>query len=343
MNRDIFRRERELGRGNRVEGAQWCLLRVSMVRRVGLVGALTAGLLLSGCEKESAKAPLSTRAPEMEKKVVSEKPVPEHPDIAAIRQEIGEGAGKYDSIRRRLYALPPELTGQDASTLLVLMMQPQGELWSELGWAAIVNDGFNVLRELRKPLPELPGKLLECFREESRPLVLRDYALQHMGLMLLSWYRNPVGTPLLQNADQREEILQAVKKAATEEHTSLAGTAFNAIDGILRSCRSSGKTPPLSEEELTSLGKRMALSPQVSEHTRISALGFLGSRRCDAALPEARQLMKEQKTPILLRAAAIHYLGLFAQEDDRSYFESLATSSDMRLSFPAQNALKVKK
>lgn len=322
--------------------ANSAMIRQAVVKSAGVGCLCCASLFLFvACEKEEGKASLSARAPHLGKKVIEEKPTPEHRELTALRQEIESGSGEYDSIRRRLYALPAELSRKDAVTLLELLLKEKGALWSDLGWAAIVNDGFNVLRQLKTPLPELPGSLLACYQEKSRPMVLRDYALQHMGLLLVSWYRAPGdSSPLLSNPAEREAILLALMQAVKEQETSLAGTAFNVVDGILTSCSLSGATPPLGEAELAELGKAMVVSGKASEHARISALGFLGNRHFDVALTEARQLMKTETTPPLLRAAAIHYLGLFSRPDDRAYMEGLSSSSDIRLAMPAQEALK---
>lgn len=297
-------------------------------------------IVMAGCDRGEKEIAPQTRAPQMKKKILNEKPTPEHPEIAAIREEIGEGPKKYDSIRRRLFSLPRELGERDAAALLDMMMRDKGPLWTSLGWAAIVNDGFNVLRELKKPLPQLPGRLLDCYRDGNRPMVLRDYALQHMGLMLATWYRASGEADLLPDPARREEMIKALKDAMKDGTTSLAGTAFNAADGILMSCGVSGAVPPVAEAELAEMGKAMAVSPAAAEHARISAFGFLGSRRSPAALDAARSLMKTETTPVLLRAAAIHYLGMFPDPRDLADFRELAASPDIRLSSPSREALK---
>lgn len=308
-----------------------------------MVALCSAAVCLPSCEDSTEKKAGAERAPKLVKQ--SAKKAPAHPEILALGQDMKRGKDGYDAVRRRLFALPRELSRDDSTALLDLLLAPPDKNWTELGWAAIVNDGFNILREGKNQPEGFMDKLVALHRDGARPAVLRDYALQHFGMQLAGYYRDPAGAgkTLYPDADVRGEAEDALRKAMTsggKESSSITGTACNVADDILTACKASGTTPPVSREELDRACRETALSPEANLHARLSALGMLGRHGSPLALKEARSWMLDSKQPVLLRAAAIGYAGEFALAADRDALSTLAADTDMRLALPAKEGLK---
>lgn len=316
-----------------------------MKRNLFTLGVLCglAVICLPSCKDSTEKKAGAERAPKLVKQ--SAKKTPTHPEILALGQDMKRGQDGYDAVRRRLFALPRELSRDDSTALLDLLLAPPSYNWTELGWAAIVNDGFNILREGKNQPEAFMNKLVALHQDGARPAVLRDYALQHFGMQLAGYYRDPAGAgkTLYPDADVRGEAEKSLRKAlslAGKESSSITGTACNVADDILTACKSSGSTPPVSREELDKACREAALSPDTNLHARLSALGMLGRHGSPLALKEARGWMMDSKQPILLRAAAIGYAGQFALPVDRDALTTLAADTDMRLALPAKEGLK---
>lgn len=319
-----------------------------MKRSLFTLGVLCslAAICLPSCKESAPTKTGAERAPELVKRATTKAPV--HPEILALGQEMKRGQDAYDAVRQRMFALPRGLSREDAGALLDLLLTSPGGNWNELGWAAIVNDGCNILREMKNQPDGFMEKLVTLHRDGTRPAVIRDYALQHFGTQLAAYYRDPAGRGRMLYPDDQgrraaEEALRAALSPggnAANATNATAGTACNVAGDILTACRTSGATPPISADELNRACRETALSPAANLHARLSALGMLGRHRSPAALKEARGWMLDGSQPVLLRAAAISYAGQFSLETDRDALTTLATDTDMRLALPAKEVLK---
>lgn len=299
-----------------------------------------AGLCLPACKDSTEKKAGAQRAPRLERQETKKSPT--HPDILALGQEMTRGQDGYDAVRKLLFALPRELSRDDSTALLDLLLAPPVKNWTELGWAAIVNDGFNILRGVKNQPEDFMKRLVALHRDEMRPEVLRDYALQHFGSQLAGYYQEPAGAGkrLCPDAGVRRQAEDALRAALESGTGAASGTACNVADDILMASQTSGATPPVSREELDRACHRTALNPEANLHARLSALGMLGRHRSPLALKEARGWMMDGKQSALLRAAAISYAGQFALESDRDVLTTLAADNDLRLALPAREGLK---
>lgn len=300
----------------------------------------SAAVCLPACKDSTEKKSEAQRAPRLERQ--ERKKSPTHPDILALGEEMTRGLDGYDAVRKRLFALPRELSRDDSTALLDLLLAPPDKSWSELGWAAIVNDGFNILRGVKTQPENFMKRLVELHRDGTRPAVLRDYALQHFGSQLAGYYHDPAGAGkrICPDAEVRRQAEDALRTTLESGDGAASGTACNVADDILTASQSSGATPPVSREELDRVCHKAALNPEANLHARLSALGMLGRHRSPLALKEARGWMMDGKQPALLRAAAISYAGQFALEADRDALTTLAADNDLRLALPAREGLK---
>ena len=306
--------------------------------RTGVVFLFTA-LCLTGCkEGDGKKEATASRAPEMVRQESRQAPV--LPAILELGRKMKEGQTAYDAVRQGMFALPRELSRHDATALLDLLMAPPAPGWNELGWAAIFNDGLNVLRQGANQPEGFMERLLECYRDENRPAVLRDYALQHFGTQLAAYYHDPGnGKKFFPKAEVRQQAEEALRRALLPGNGTTMGTACNVADDIITACKASGTSAPFSADELCRSCKETVLSPAENIHARITALGMLGRHESPAALKEARLWMMDEGQPVLFRAAAIAYVGTFPAENDRAAFNTLAADTDLRLSQPAKKSL----
>ncbi len=301
--------------------------------------ALSA-LLLPSCRQEAPRPVEETRAPRLTEQAAKNTPV--HPEILALAEDINQGRDNYDAIRHRLFALPRELSSRDADALLDLLLTPPGEDWPELRWAALFNDGLNILRQGEHPPARFIERLLECHADKTRPAVLRDYALQHFGSQLAAWYRAPDyrSNTLLPDASLKQKIEKALEEALSPENGATMGTACNVADDILAACGRSGRTPPFTLDRLSAVCRDIVRDPGGNLHARLTALGFLGRHDNPSVLDDARRWRDDASQPVLLRAAAINYTGRFKKEEDRAALTALGAETDLRLSHPARQALK---
>lgn len=308
-------------------------------RRGGFL-LLGAALCLAGCREEERKEATASRAPEMVRQESRQAPV--LPAILELGRKMKEGQTAYDAVRRGMFSLPRELSRPDATALLDLLMTPPSPGWNELGWAAIFNDGLNVLRRGVNQPEGFMERLIECHRDGvNKPAVLRDYALQHFGTQLAAYYHDPQGNgkKLFPDAEVRKQAEEALRRALLPGSGTMMGTACNVADDIITACKASGTPAPFSVEELCRSCKETVLSPAENIHARITALGMLGRHESPAALKEARLWMMDEGQPVLFRAAAIAYVGTFPAENDRAAFHTLAADTDLRLAQPAKKSL----
>lgn len=304
---------------------------------------ILAGLLfcLNSCEqKKQEKA--SGRAPELIKKELSLENHPILPEIIQIKEEVKRGNAAYDTVRKYLFALPDGISSRDAEALLDILMEPPAAHWSSLGWGAIFNDGMNVLRQMKNAPPGFARRLMECHADETRPEVIRNYALQHFGSLLVTYYRDPEGKGkrVFPKSSERMEVEKELMAALRPKNGAMMGTACNLADDILNACALSGAQSPIKMEELGACCRDIALSGEESEHARITAFGFLARHVIPDAAEGARGIMDDSSQSVLLRAAAIHYVGKLGREQDQASLEKLARNSDVRLSVPARTILK---
>ena len=302
--------------------------------------SLLLGLGFTSCQQEKGKEQAQRRAPRP--MAQAEKKAPVHGDILALEEKIQQGKDSYDAVRAHLFGLPRDLSESDASALLAILLSSPPSSWDELAWAAIVNDGFNVLREGKNPPQDFMERLMALHADTSCPLVLRDYALQHFGTQLAAYYRAPEAQSSFFYGKEalRQEAVEMLARAFSLHAGMVTGTAFNVADSLLSSCQASGQKSPVSAQDLLQACYEVILTPKGNEHAQISALGMLGRHRSPLAQKEARLWVQEKTRSVLSRAAALSYLSKLAQKEDRALFESLALDADLRLALPAKEGLK---
>jgi hypothetical protein len=236
------------------------------------------------------------------------------------------GRAKESGFRSRLNAigqLGTTLSTDDRQALYDYLRDKSEEKWLRPGQAfALKNDILNILREQEPPPPELTGVLLALRRDESQPLVMRDYALQHLA-------------PWFPKADQgqQEQIIAELRAAAQETAQSYAGTA---LIGLHRSaCENPNAIMDSYLEDISALIN----DEEANLHARIAAIQLAGELRATSELDPIRQLVTDGSAARTLRVAAIGTLARFGQPNDTANLERLATDGDLVLARAALSAL----
>jgi hypothetical protein len=238
------------------------------------------------------------------------------------------GRAKESGFRSRLNAigqLGTTLSTDDRQALYDYLRDKSEEKWLRPGQAfALKNDILNILREQEPPPPELTGVLLALRRDESQPLVMRDYALQHLA-------------PWFPKADQgqQEQIIAELRAAAQETAQSYAGTALLSLQRIQEEIPSI-QLAPFSTEIISLIDDGSA-----NLLARITAVQLSGEKLIIEAREAVRRIAVDETQATTLRIAAVAALGRLGGDNVKTTISALAaTGQDERLKVVAQAALR---
>lgn len=236
------------------------------------------------------------------------------------------GKAQQQHFHTRLAAidqLGSHLTAGERQALYAYLRDPAEESQLRPGQSfALKNDVLNLLREQAIPPPELTDVLIELFRDASQPLVMRDYALQHLA----PWYAKagPAGG---------ERIVAELQTAASEISRSYAGTALIGWHRI-RQENPRAELPPLTQEVL-----HVVEAESANLLARIAAVQLTGELAIEQGREAVRRIAADASQPPTLRMAAIGALGKAGTEQDGALLARLAVEPDERLQQAAAAAL----
>jgi hypothetical protein len=247
------------------------------------------------------------------------------------RVEIALGRGEDSSFRERLGAaksLYEGLSKADAEALfkgIIAPTQPQGLPLQK--WAALYNDVFNAFNAMADSLDNYPERLISLIREEARPTVLRDYALQH----LLSH------TEFKLAAEAREKLLEALEPIVTAApDTTLPSTYLLGIWQL------AGKPGYPSAEAIGKHALQIAADPEAFTPNRISAIQVCGQLGYEPALEISVSFARDTAMPTALRSASLATIGNLGDPSHRTLLRKIkyTGTSDRRILFATDAALK---
>jgi hypothetical protein len=140
--------------------------------------------------------------------------------FTAVETAVGKGGARdFQSRLDAIGQLGSHLAPPDVALLCRYLLDTAKEPGLKPGQAyALKNDILNVLRAQSEPPAEMTPVLVTLHADRSQPLVLRDYALQHMA----PWY--PRAT-----AGERTELIATLQAASQESGRCYAGTALLAL------------------------------------------------------------------------------------------------------------------
>jgi len=167
------------------------------------------------------------------------------------------------------------------------------------------------------------GALADMYQNAGQDIVVRDYALQHLG-------------HLREDGGDQELITATLYSAASQKNGPLAGTA------LLSLVQNGEVHDPQQRETTTRLALQAASNPEMDLRSRISAIQVAGRWNDPASLTLATEIALSEASPIPLRLAAIATIGASGEANKhRSLLQSLSNSGDSpRLQQAAQAAIK---
>ena len=243
---------------------------------------------------------------------------------SALATAIGK-AGPID-FRGRLNAigkLGPRLSVEERRALYDYLRDSTEEKSLRPGQShALKNDILNVLREQSDPPQELTQVLAALWRDSSQPLVIRDYALQHLA----PWYARA-------ESGQRDQIIQELREASAQTEQSFAGTALIGLHRIQR------ENPGVVMPSLSDQIARLVQDDTANLLARITAVQLGGGEDAIAMRDSLKRIAVDEAQPPTLRLAALGSLGRLGGDEAAGALTRVAAGTDGRLALAARSAL----
>jgi hypothetical protein len=230
----------------------------------------------------------------------------------------------YDERLRAARSLDSRLTLTEADGLMVYL-KTHGSRDGLPGKRErfLKNMVMDVLIQSPADQDEITGGLIGIYRDSGQDPVVRDYAVQHLGL-------------LFENAGdaQRRQIQQALREALGEKQGTIGGTSLLALHRLAETHEE------IDRQHLAQTALQLAADEQCGEATRRTALtvcGMLGEKN---VLPTARALAQGAAS-VPLRISAIAALGFVGDDEATEYLRSLVLDgSNSRLQPAVRAALE---
>jgi len=232
------------------------------------------------------------------------------------------------NIRDRLEAaqfLGEDLGCGEVDTLYCfLKSHPDARENNMAGLHALKNDVINALKDQSTPPAGLTATLIGIYQDRAQDFVTRDYAIQH----LTSWCGRGAG-----DAPDAKERIHAILREATQEHTTIAGTALLGLHRLSLADRS------LNRAQIDRRALEMVTMPETAVAARITAVGICAERGVAQALPEIERLA-QARGQTALQLSAIAALGKLGKTEDAALLRRLGRGADMALRPAIESALK---
>lgn len=180
------------------------------------------------------------------------------------------------------------------------------EFLSDVEWRWLVDELITTLRVDGTDNVELSNHLAAIATDSNFDLIVRDYALQHLGHI-----REEGGDP--------DVIDRTLRSALSETQNTLAGTALLALNRY-------SESSTLGVNALT-----IATNQSNDLRSRLTALQVAGKQGHSEALPLAVSIAGDEGQPTTLRMSAIATIGDLQAGEHASLLQQLSQSNDDRL------------
>jgi hypothetical protein len=271
------------------------------------------------------------------------------PDIAALLDEARTPAAeqKIAVLMPRLQGAP--LTAADCAAMQTYILAPRPDNIPASRWPWVVNDILR-LQCAQSPCPaRLVATIYALYEDEARDPVLREYAVQHMGVL----HTPAPGSVVTITAAERERLAATLTRLARDGGSRFCGAALNALANAAHAAAYNLKhaiaepIAPAPAVDLAAIARAVALDGTALPENRATALGVCGQLH-EAALPPdtvlldtARALARDPQTPLSLRMASIYLVSITGDATDREWLEPIAADAQVfPLNKTAEAALK---
>lgn len=206
--------------------------------------------------------------------------------------ELGDAFACLDAVAQADTGLAP--AWRDALHAAMERGTPEG--MAEGPWSHLFNCGCNAMETGPGPVDERHIALLERVAVDDPRLVMRLYALQHLGVCY-----EPAGP------DTKERLRALVQKLLDDPATETAGTAL-VLWRQWNAAGEPGKPAPLEP------ARAIAADTTRPVDVRVSALHSIGDD--PRSLDLARAIAPDKSQPVVLRKAALNLIGRHGGEND---------------------------
>lgn len=231
------------------------------------------------------------------------------------------------------------LTAVEKQTLLdALEYRPTHE--NAEYWWVVVNEVMKQLRLKRVVTDQYSDLLLAIANDADRSPVVRDYAVQHLG-MWVAPDNEAIQLPYENDPKKVEDVIETIASLTSSnelQHTSVPGSSLM----VLVSLYENGANDDLIEKAFMSLNGY--LYPVITGNTpsdlitRTSAINAIGMAKRTEFRSVIRDLINDDSVNDSVRLSSIAALGFMAEDADLSLFRSII-SSDNKFKYAAKAAL----
>jgi hypothetical protein len=255
------------------------------------------------------------------------------PDIAALLDEARTPAAgqKIAVLMPRLHGAP--LTAADCAALQAYILAPRPDNIPAPKWHWVVNDILRLQCAQSACPADLVATVYALYDDEARDPVLREYAVQHMGVL----HTPAPGSVATITSAERERLAATLASLARDGKSRYCGAALNALANAATTAAYNLKhaiaepIAPAPSVDLAAIARAIALDGTALPENRATALGVCGQLHDTAPLNTARALARDPQTPLSLRMASIYLVSITGGATDREWLESLAADAQ---SFP---------
>ncbi len=232
-----------------------------------------------------------------------------------------EGDGSLGTRLDALELLSQNVNAVDRYALYVFLLRSDRvQNLTKVQEHVLVNDIMEKLRQQADGAPELGPVLAAVFYNSAQDMVVRDYAIQHLGNWFERWPSN----------QQMEAVLW---KALGETQGTIAGAALLSLHRV------SQTHAELDAHRLLGEATRVALDETTGIPSRITALGIASAYGANEVLPVARRLVVESKS-IALQIAAIGAIGELGTKADLGILRQVAQDQSSPCRAAAESAAR---
>ena len=187
---------------------------------------------------------------------------------------------------------------------------------------SVADKVINVLQRQKTVPPALVDSLINMFNDPSDHFTWRDYCVQHLG----SLYADEASAG-------RRDAIRAVFEAAMKPEARMSGTVVLAL-------RNNIGQEGISKEFVRDKVSAVALDEEQPDSSRLTAIQVAAELGDRDMLPLAREIVPSRKYTVPFRMSSMATIGILGDASDLELLKKYTKSSDMRLRFASQAAVK---
>lgn len=246
---------------------------------------------------------------------------------------------KISILMRHLDAVP--ISSGDAALLQRYILLPRPGAISPEKWAWVANDIMRLLCMQPKCPDGFVDVLYALYEDEARDPVLREYAVQHMGIL----HTPAPGRVTTLRKEVRLRLSVTLETVARDGKSRFCGAALNALSNANVSAaynlRWGIKDPvPVPSIDIRAVACEVALDKSALAENRATALGICARLGEVRPLAEVRKVVRESREPVFFQMSGVYFLGECGDESDRELLQTVAEKGVFPLSHAAETALQ---